>query len=273
MYNQNGGVIYTGVQSSSPAGSGNADNGLSVDTISGNYVLGNAYGDVAAPAQLLDDREIQTNGFALAFTEILTAINSQLLLSGGIIQMFCDDADSVDIVMLAGNDGSFNVNTTADQVSIFSGPGGSQSWALIRQSDIATQIGPLSTDFNNATLQVSGTFTSRMLPQNQASGTITVNRETDSGKLITNNNATALLTVNLPNMVAVAFTGFHMYIAVTDTDGIRITAFSGATIRIGGTATAAGGSITSNMVGSTIHLVNVNTTLWVAMAFTGSWSI
>lgn len=272
MYNQSGGVIYTGVQSSSPAGSGDANNGLSVDSVSGNYVLGNAYGDIAAPAQLLDDREIQTNGFALAFTELVNAINSQTLLSGGIIRMFCDAADAVDFIMEAA-DGSFNVNVTTGQVSITSGQGGFQSWVQIRQSDIATQLGPIPTDFNNATLQVSGTFTSRMLPQNQASGTITVNRETDSGKLITNNNATALLTVSLPNMVAVAFTGFHMYFAVTDTDGIRITAFSGAVIRIGGTATAAGGSITSTMVGSTIHLISVNTTLWVAMAFTGSWTI
>lgn len=60
-----------------PFASNSADNGLSVDAVSGRIVLGNDNADAAAPAQLLSGRQILTNGnvitlgdFAALFTQL-----------------------------------------------------------------------------------------------------------------------------------------------------------------------------------------------------------
>lgn len=50
-----------------PFESDSADNGLSVDAVSGRIVLGNNQGDPAAPAQLLSGREITTGPFNIIF--------------------------------------------------------------------------------------------------------------------------------------------------------------------------------------------------------------
>lgn len=55
-----------------PAAAVAADNGLSIDPISGNVVLGNDADDPLTPAILLSDREIVMDGFALAFKDAVT---------------------------------------------------------------------------------------------------------------------------------------------------------------------------------------------------------
>lgn len=273
MYNTSQGVFYNGVQTVSPAGSGNASNGLSVDPVSGDYVLGNDYGDINAPARLLNDREILTDGFGIALTEVVTDVNSQTILGGGVIQMQCDAADAVSIDMNAGGTGNFGIIVTDTQVDLQTGLFGSFNFASIRQSDGKVQFGATAVSLNNADLQMSGTMTYRLLPQSQSSGTITIDPNTDGAKVISNNNGTALVTINLPNLLVNFTPGFHLHFIVTDADGIRITAFSGARINIGGVQTATGGSVTSTLVGSTLHLIHGSPNTWYALSYTGSWNI
>jgi hypothetical protein len=59
---------------------------------------------------------------------------------------------------------------------------------------------------------------------------------------------------------------------VQDTDGIRITAAVGDTIRMGPKVTAAAGYIESTTVGSTVTLIAINATEWIATSFVGTWT-
>lgn len=53
-----------------------ADNGLSIDTVSGRVVLGQNVGQVGNPARLLNNRQVPLNGFQLNFTD---PVNSTLI--------------------------------------------------------------------------------------------------------------------------------------------------------------------------------------------------
>lgn len=91
----------------------------------------------------------------------------------------------------------------------------------------------------------------------------------DSGKLFTNEGATSKVLFNLPS----AASGLNYKFYVLDTDGIDIKAASGDTINYidmldsGGSdrQTLAGGTITAIQNGSTLELVAINNTNWVAI--------
>jgi hypothetical protein len=252
MFNSNQGVYYRGVQTVSPAGSGNATNGLSVDPVSGDYVLGNNTSQAGAPAQLLSDREIITN-------------NNRLTLK---------DTTGVTCRMLIGNTAAFNISLTSSVAQINYGLNqGILPLIFLRQSDGAINIGQDGAAFNNAQLQISGTMTSRLLIRSQSSGSMNLDRTVDSGKVLTNSNATGQLTINLPSIVASNYAGFHCYIVVDKNNGIRVTS-PDATINVSGQIAAAGAFVTSALVGSVLHLVCIaGGTHWHAMSVTGSWII
>lgn len=70
-----------------------ADNGISVDLLTGNVVLGNDVGDPLKPAQFLSDREIDTNGFFQSFVNAgsLSRINVD-----GQLTRWIDDIGSIE---------------------------------------------------------------------------------------------------------------------------------------------------------------------------------
>lgn len=252
MYNTNQGVYYSGVQSVSPAGSGDASNGLSVDTVSGDYVLGNNEGQSGAPAQLLSAREIITN-------------NHRITLK---------DSTGVQLRMIIGATAAFNFAVNSATATIDFGLNqGLLRLASLRQSDGNFNVGTEQSTFNGAALQVSGTMTSRLMIRSQASGTMNLDRTVDSGKIITNTNGTALLTVNLPSIILTNFSGFHIWIVVDDSDGIRFTS-PDATINVSGQIAAAGAFVRSTLPGSAMHLVCIaGGSRWHATSVTGSWTI
>lgn len=64
------------------------------------------------------------------------------------------------------------------------------------------------------------------------------------------------------------------YIGIVQTAQIlTIMAATGDTIRIAGNVSAAGGGITSNVVGSVIILLAINATEWIAISCVGSWNV
>jgi hypothetical protein len=92
---------------------------------------------------------------------------------------------------------------------------------------------------------------------------------TDDGTVFTNEGASAKINFTLPTAVANrVFTFF-----VQDTDGIRINAASGDTIRQAANVSAAAGYIESTTRGDAITLVAINATEWVVISMVGTWTV
>jgi hypothetical protein len=103
------------------------------------------------------------------------------------------------------------------------------------------------------------------------SGTPNLLLVTESRKLITNTGATAECYNTLP---ASAPLGTEIPFYCDDTDGIRITAQAGETIRIEANVSASGGFIRSVAVGSGILLTKVATDKWACLQKpSGTWTI
>lgn len=96
-------------QSGPPFVSGSADNGLSVDAVTGKIVLGNDVNDPAAPAALLSNREIITddplfNLFSILLNSAQSGIATQL--DGTMVRVFSANSSAPAIVAsdsLSGN--------------------------------------------------------------------------------------------------------------------------------------------------------------------------
>lgn len=94
-------------------------------------------------------------------------------------------------------------------------------------------------------------------------------RQYESGYTWTNGSATTLQTYNLPAAVP----GLGISFAVTGTGGMKITAASGDTIRLGAGASSAAGSAESTTVGGVLTLLAADGDTWVAVASTGTWTL
>jgi hypothetical protein len=91
----------------------------------------------------------------------------------------------------------------------------------------------------------------------------------ESGEVYTNEGDTDGSLISLPTAVAGLRFGFYVQAAYV----LQIAANTGDTIRLGTQVTAAGGSITSDVVGSYVQLLAVNATEWVATAILGEWTL
>lgn len=91
----------------------------------------------------------------------------------------------------------------------------------------------------------------------------------ENGKVLTNEGATARAYNALPAAVA----GLDFRFVVQDSDGMRITAAAGDTIRIAGSVSAAAGYIQNATIGSAIHLIAINATEWIAVSYVGTWTV
>jgi hypothetical protein len=89
------------------------------------------------------------------------------------------------------------------------------------------------------------------------------------GTTFTNEGATSRSDFVLPT----AATGQKYTFYVPDADGIRVTAASGDTIRLGSAVSAAAGYAESTTIGSSITLEAINATEWVAVSLIGTWSV
>lgn len=102
----------------------------------------------------------------------------------------------------------------------------------------------------------------------QASSPVTV-AETDSPRVYTNEGATGKIQFNLP----VAVAGLEFTFIVQDSDGLRIVANTGDTIRILDKVTKATGYVESTTIGDFIRLKAINTTEWIAIPAGGDWTV
>lgn len=91
----------------------------------------------------------------------------------------------------------------------------------------------------------------------------------DSGNTYTNEGASAQIVFTLPPAVANLVFAF----IVNDDDGIRVTANTGDTIRLGATVSKAAGYIENAVIGSVIKLTAINATEWIAEYWVGTWTV
>ena len=101
------------------------------------------------------------------------------------------------------------------------------------------------------------------------SGSPNVLVASESGLTLTNEGAAAKNYHTLPTAAA----GLTFTFIVQDTDGLRVTAAAGDTIRIEADASPAEGYIESTTVGSTVCLLAINETEWIATAKLGAWMV
>jgi hypothetical protein len=97
-----------------------------------------------------------------------------------------------------------------------------------------------------------------------ASPNVLINGE--SGNVLTNEGSTAQNYHTLPSAAA----GYVFTFIVQDADGIRVTAASGDTIRLGASVSAAAGHIDSTTIGDSVTLKAINATEWVATSIVGA---
>lgn len=100
-----------------------------------------------------------------------------------------------------------------------------------------------------------------------ASATLTSD---DNRTVQTNTGATSKPVLTLPASPAV---GTQITFIVTDTDGMRVLANTGQTIRLGGLITKSAGYVESLDVGSSLILFAESATKWVAYDIVGPWLI
>jgi hypothetical protein len=92
----------------------------------------------------------------------------------------------------------------------------------------------------------------------------------ESRKLLTNEGATAEAYHTLPSAAA----GLEYAFYCQDTDGIRIVAAAGDTIRLGAAVSATAGFVRSVAAGSALILTAINATEWVAISSpVGTWTV
>jgi hypothetical protein len=101
------------------------------------------------------------------------------------------------------------------------------------------------------------------------SGAPNVLTAAESRTVLTNQGATAQNYHTLPTAAA----GYEFVFVVQDSDGVRVVASAGDTIRDLATVSAAAGFIQSTTVGSVIRLISINATEWFVAAKVGTWTI
>jgi hypothetical protein len=122
-----------------------------------------------------------------------------------------------------------------------------------------------------AKLQVNGaTLTQKLIEANTA-GVASPNIITldESSTIYTNEGATALNYHTLPTAAA----GLTFTFYVDDADGIHITANTDDIIQINGVASSAAGYAESLTIGSSVTLVAINATDWVATSVVGTFNL
>lgn len=266
------GVFYLGNQSVSPVGSGDASNGLSIDGVSGDVVLGNDVNDPAAPARLLDSREILTDG---NFFILNDGFNSRTLMDGSnfVINAVAPGASQVFSMAASINDRfTWTVQDGAGGVTMSYGFLGGPGQITIYDDGLLQLAAPFATK-NGAAVQVNGSVTSSLFFNGISDGAYDIDRLTDRGKLFCHQNPLGAITLNLPNVAFADAVGFHIYVTIRDASGITIQGFAGQTIDVGGVVSNVAGDISSTFVGSSIHLAVVESNVWQALSFTGVWIV
>lgn len=103
------------------------------------------------------------------------------------------------------------------------------------------------------------------------SGAPNVLLTTESRKVLVNEGV--ILGEKNYHTLPLAAAGLVFTAICNHTDGIRLVANTGDTIRLGASVSIAAGYAESIVVGSTVTLVAINATEWIAISFSGTWVV
>lgn len=185
---------------------------------------------------------------------VLNGNASDLSITGG-------GSGGIAVVLVRGNDNRWRLGTSTGLIHGPSGGvydiglnrGGTNTWLV---TDGSTGIGKILT----ATLVEANTA---------GSGSPNILTATEARTTLTNEGSTAQNYHTLPTAVA----GLDFEFICQDTDGIRIVANTGDTIRDVATVSASAGFIQSTTVGSVIRLKAINAVEWFVVYSKGTWTI
>lgn len=281
------GIFYLGVESVSPPSgtSGLASNGLSIDPVSGDVVLGNDVGDPAKPAALTSVREIPITGQGIIFLTqdglVFTAIQDGLIAITTATGLTVWDESGLGVFRSAPGNAQTVLNDSISQIS--QGLNGTDD-AYIWNSNIVGQFGAFQPStgnwqvgfnpggtgiYNGATLEVVGNITYDFFID-ITGGAIALDDNNDRGKLYTNEGGVSTFTLPVAEN---ARRGLHYMFMVQQAVNLVIQAPVSDTINIDTVVSAAGGTATSSTVGSAVHLVNIGNNQWMALSSQGAWVV
>jgi hypothetical protein len=158
---------------------------------------------------------------------------------------------------------------------------GTSSYAILYGDITETSVGTGTKDFikfktggvdkfnvsSAGAMTLASTLLNQVLVSPKSTTPVTV-ANADSNTYYTNEGATALGVFNLPTAVA----NLKYTFIVQDSDGIKVVANTGDTIRVGGVVSGTAGYTTSTNIGDVVTLVAINATEWVATSIVGSWT-
>jgi len=109
----------------------------------------------------------------------------------------------------------------------------------------------------------------RVIQETATTRTLTLS---DAGKVFDNAGAAALAEFTLPAAGDTSAGAVFEFMCV-DTDGIKVIAPSGNTIRIAGSESGTFGSATTTTIGSTLRVIRGGANKWVALSSLGTWTV
>lgn len=197
--------------------------------------------------------------------------------AAGVIRIGDGSTGNGSLSIASGSAGSPSIRFTDDSDTGFCQTGSGRIQATVNGVvaltvyDSATGMYPAGPVVGSGTSAVLYGFVKNVEANTAGSGSPNVITADETGKVFTNEGSTAENYHTLPTAV----TGHEFTFIVQDTDGIRITAASGDTIRpIAGTAASAtGGFIRCATAGAFVRLQAINATEWIATGSSGVWTI
>lgn len=142
---------------------------------------------------------------------------------------------------------------------------------------LATVAGNIA-QTTSASLSGAGTvvaegYKRRVYTYTGGAGSATTLTESQSGAVILNTGATAETYQTLPTLTTASQIGVVYTLVIDDADGARFTAGASDTITLSSVTGAGAGNVRSTTVGSSITLVAISTSQWVAISATGVWQV
>jgi len=260
-----GNIVFTQVLNQPTVPIDGANNGLSYNASTDNFVLGQDVGDTGNPAFLLSSREIPyTAGTTLRLTNLLFASTNILMGGqlGGRISLGINGRAGAVPTLLLNND----TNTTYKQWFFESSPQIDAAGML----QLIDQTG-LFFIMNRQLASISAPFQMYQRVLNKTvSGGLALNADR-SRAVITNQGAAGNIVITLPTIVATTIQ-WPEY-TFTDVSGLTITiaAPGGVTIRVGAVVSPAGGTVTNTAIGDSVRLQYLGNNNWQAISVVGNW--
>lgn len=226
----------------------------------------------SAPASSTDNAIARYNGTAGALQDSTVFISDTGLIqfagvtssepalkrSGGILQVRAADDSGYASIQANNFTAITNLQLNNSTSQLTGGVAGSFDVGLLRAAAAAWRVTDASTG-------VGSLLRGRLVSAKTADYPVVV---ADSDTAFTNTGASGTVNFTLPT-AAVGLT-YTFYRDANQT--LRITAGASTTIRVNTSVTAAAGNVTLDAVGSSVTLVAISTTQWIAIASVGTFT-